>query len=178
MKHFRFKTILSILLVATQISCAQRKAKYYNISGTVTTTSSYCGGAAPSQEMLAEINKPKPVAGKQLFIFTGNQISDSSLLLSSFTTDSLGHFQIKLKKGTYCIVEVQKSKPLKIPKDDENSKWDVDCLKEQHSQCDYQLNVIDKNVDDVKINFHQPCGWSRPCLQYEGPLPPSAPRGK
>ena len=178
MKHFGFKTTLSIILITTQISCAQRKAKYYNVSGTVTTTSSYCGGAAPSQEMLAQMAKPRPIAGKQLFIKSGKENSEGGAVIKSITTDSLGHFQINLKNGAYCIVEEYKSKPLVIPKNDKYSKWDEECLKEKYAQCDYQLDVLNKNVDDLNINFHKQCTWSQPCLQYDGPLPPSAPPGR
>lgn len=169
------KSLFILLILTSQISCAQRKAKYYTVSGTVTSTSSYCGGARPTDEMMAELAKPKPEAGKQLFLKSGKENSKSNSIIISFNSDSLGQFNIKLKNGTYCIVEEYKSKALAIPKNDENSKWDEKCLTEEYARCDYQLEVNNKNVDGVNINFHKPCQWSTPCLQYGGPLPPSAP---
>lgn len=174
----RSNFILLVCLLIVNFSCAQRKQKYYYVSGTVTKTTSYCGGAAPSQEMLSELAKPRPVAGKQLFIKSGNENSKNSAVIQSVVTDSLGHFQIKLKNGTYCIVEEYKSKAIVIPNNDENSIWDVKCLQGEYAKCDYRILVENKNVSDININFHVPCIWSKPCLQYNGPLPPSAPPGR
>src|SRR5204863_3456058 len=105
-----------------------------------------------------------------------NSISNSVII--SFNTDSLGQFKIKLKSGGYCIIEEYKTKPMVAHKNDENSKWDEKCLEEDYAKCNYLLDVSNKNVDGVNINFHKPCEWALPCLQYEGPLPPSAPPGK
>jgi hypothetical protein len=100
-KHF----LLFILIITTLSSCAQRKPQFYKVSGTVTATYSYCGGARPSDEMLAELNRPKPMAEKKLFVKAGNSNSKNEAIIKSFNTDAYGRFNIELPKGTYCIIE-------------------------------------------------------------------------
>jgi hypothetical protein len=168
-KHFPF----FLLIIATMSSCAQRKPKLYKVSGIVTATYSYCGGARPSDEMLAELNRPKPLADKKLFIKTGSSNSKSNSAIKEFTTDADGHFTIALEKGTYCIVEENKSASMIIPASDANHKWDVNCLTKEYERCDFQLN-INKQPDSISINFLIPCEWNKPCVTYTGPLPPAA----
>ena len=163
-----------LLMISALTSCAQRKPKLYKVSGTVTATYSYCGGARPSEEMLAELKRPKPMAEKKLFIKTGNSNSKNNQALKSFITDADGHFTIELEKGLYCIVEENKSAGFKIPVADADHKWDMDCLTKAYEQCDYQLNISSKPTDTITINFSIPCEWNKPCVQYTGPLPPAA----
>lgn len=172
MKRSKLNTAILLILITVQISCAQRKSKYYTVTGTVTTTQSYCGGARPTDEMLAQLKMPKPDAGRLLFIKSGKENVEAITAIKSFTTDSLGNFKIKLKKGTYCIIEAYKSKSFVTQKNDSVSKWDSKCLFENYSQCDYQFTVTNKNIDNVNINFFKPCPWAKPCLQYSGPMPP------
>jgi hypothetical protein len=47
---------------------AQQKPQARLVSGEVTQTSSYCGGARPSDEMVQEQNRPKPYGGKKFYI--------------------------------------------------------------------------------------------------------------
>lgn len=169
-KHF----LLFILIITTLSSCAQRKPQFYKVSGTVTATYSYCGGARPSDEMLAELNRPKPMAEKKLFVKAGNSNSKNEAIIKSFNTDAYGRFNIELPKGTYCIIEENKTTGIKIPTSDANHKWDSDCLTKAYEHCDYQLNISGKSTDSITINFYIPCEWNKPCLEYTGPLPPAA----
>lgn len=174
MKTIFVTSIIYILIFNQQVN-AQKKNSCCNISGTVTSTSQYCGGAEPSRELLDEYGRPKPMAGKELFVKAGKENSKKNKIVCSFKTDSLGNFKFQLAKGSYCIVEKSKTATLVIPENDATSTWDVNCLKTEYSKCDCQLEVTDKDLSGIQINFHTPCPWSVPCRQYEGPLPPSAP---
>ncbi len=165
-----------VLLIFIQIGCAQRKLNLYAVTGTVTATYAYCGGARPSAEMLAELNRPKPIANKKLFIKSGSVNAKNQKVITSFETDANGHYKMKLAIGSYCIVDEGKSGDYKFPATDSLHKWDSDCLLKEYERCDYQLTVSSKPIDSITINFFVPCSWDMPCLDYSGPLPPSAPR--
>src|SRR5687767_12559298 len=45
--------------------------KSFTVSGKVEHTYSYCGGARPSPEMLAEYQTPKPFGGKKFYVRKG-----------------------------------------------------------------------------------------------------------
>lgn len=175
--HSKIKRLsIFAFLVFIQISCAQRKPQLYTVAGTVTATYAYCGGARPSAEMLAELNRPKPMANKKLFIKSGAINTANETVIKSFETDANGYFKIELAKGSYCVVDEIKSGAFKLPATDSLHKWDANCLKKEYERCDYQLNVSTKTMDSVKVTFFIPCQWDSPCLDYSGPLPPSMQR--
>ena len=143
------------------------------IHGLVTETSSYCGGAQPSEELLEELRKPLAKANKLIYIKRGSANNENAKVMYTATTDEDGKFAISLPVGyTYCFVEEWKSKPFTIPKNTEFVKWDVDCLKARYKEGDYVLQVKKKNNSLVKINYHTPCFYKPYCGDYSGPLPP------
>ena len=157
------------------------KLKKIKVSGTVTQTSSYCGGARPSNEMLASLTEPKPFAHKKLFIKRGKTNDMSKAAVAEVTTDSLGNFSIALPMGDYCIVDEMKSS--KKNYDDILAKYgketqyysavDAACLKEWFSKPDAVFTVGKEQVKNISVSYHHPCSWNGiPCVQYHGPLPP------
>lgn len=66
------------------------------LSGLIESTSSYCGGAAPPQDLLDELATPKAfVNGRLVFI------EKSSKKAYPFKTDATGHYTISLPAGNY-----------------------------------------------------------------------------
>jgi hypothetical protein len=68
----------------------------------ITSTESYCGGARPSDEILQDVQTPKPYAFKTFYIRKGAQNSKGKAI--KVVTDSAGCFSIKLKPGKYCLL--------------------------------------------------------------------------
>jgi hypothetical protein len=75
-----------------------------SVSGTVFYTASYCGGAAPSREMLDNAQKPHPLANYTLIARSGTTNRLGSNMVAKTTTDADGRFEFHLPRGTFCIV--------------------------------------------------------------------------
>lgn len=150
------------------------------VSGTVTQTFSYCGGARPSNEMLAKLAEPKPFANKKLFIKKGKTNDINSVAVVEVVADSAGNFSVSLPSGDYCIVDEFKSKSnfneilKKYEKETTNySAVDPECLKNWFSTPDAVFTVTKTGLKDLNVAYHHPCSWrSVPCANYRGPLPP------
>ena len=118
------------LMLAGFLACSaqKNKGKMYILTGTITQTTQYCGGAQPAQEMLNDLEKPQPLADKILWIRSGKANNLSKPLLKT-KSDSYGNFTIILPAGKYCIIEESKGKRFVPKSDDEVYEWDNDCLK-------------------------------------------------
>lgn len=172
MKNILF---LSFIIISFQSCFAAKKTKKHlvKIQGIITQTSDYCGGARPSDEMLEQLAKPKPMIGKEIFIKIGPKNKAENSIYKKVITDSVGHFEIMLPTGAvYSFIEDWKSKPFITPKNTEYIKWDVACLYERYLTADYVLNVKSANNSMININFHKPCFFRPYCGSYSGPLPP------
>ena len=169
MKSFLIQSILLFAFISC--SAQKSKAKMYIISGKVTETNQYCGGARPSQEMLDELTAPKPLADKVLLIKSG-KINTNSRSVQKTKTDPYGNFTLILKAGTYCIVEESKGKKFTPKTNDEIYEWDNDCLKKNWEACDHLMVVGKDKVDNININYQKYCDYRQPCLKkFKGPLP-------
>jgi hypothetical protein len=151
--------------------------KLYSISGTITHTQSYCGGARPTDEMLAQYNTPTPLAGKKLYIRSGTENSLKRKVLHQIVSDGTGHFSLKLPSGTYCILVQEQVKKLNKAefrkKATDYLTLDENCLNQWWKTCYLSFEVKDTEITDLKINFNTPCFTDgTPCLNYVGPMPP------
>lgn len=161
-------------LLATFCLSAQRTSKgsLMTVKGKVTTTADYCGGAAPSEEMLDELRKPKPAVRKLIFVKYGVSNDEKTRVVKRIMTDERGEFQVQLKKGfDYQFVEEWKAMPFKVPENTEWTTWDAACLKKRYQTPDAVLRKKQRN-QLVSINYHQPCFYRPYCGTYSGPLPP------
>ena len=166
---------LLLLGFVTSTALAQ-KTMGMKISGKVTQTSSYCGGAAPSEEMLRQYEQPTPYAGKVFYVRKGNTNDLKQPVVLKFKSDSSGKFSFRLAPGVYSIIQEEQVKALNLKKYVSNSEVSVDqtCLKTWWKK-PYQVLVIkDKEVKDLNFNFYHPCFISGdiPCMTYTGPMPP------
>lgn len=155
---------------------AEKPQKEYVISGKITQTHSYCGGAAPSEEMLKACETPVPYKGKTLYVRVGNGNSLKQPILLKFAADAAGNFSFKLKPGVYSIIQPEQVKELdwKQLRAGDAVQVDQECVKAWWKKPYYVLNVKDKNIETLSFNFYHPCFVSSdvPCLQYVGPMPP------
>lgn len=135
------------------------------ISGKVVQTSDYCGGAAPTQEMIEFLKKEKPFPHKELFIRPGT-LNRFRPILQKFVADAEGNFKIALPPGDYCLVEESKKDEPKIPESAkgnlEGAKSRAACFEEWYRTCDNVLKVGKQNLKGVLIKFHHQC--HPPCV--------------
>ncbi|MCB9263021.1 MAG: hypothetical protein H6607_11660 [Flavobacteriales bacterium] len=62
----------------------------------ITETETYCGGAAPPDELIQDLQTPKPLSSRKLYLFKDDILVDSILGDNSDTT-----YQIQLISGNY-----------------------------------------------------------------------------
>ena len=158
------------------ISKSNGAIKNIVVKGKVTQTWSYCGGAAPSEEMLEEARRPRPYEGKVFYIRKGKINSLKEPMILSFTVSAAGTFSFQLPAGVYSIIQDTQLKALNFNdyNVDANKYADKDCLKKWWAQAYYVLEIKDKNITNLNFEFHHACFVDSdiPCLQYVGPMPP------
>lgn len=104
-KILAFATILTLAFLF-----AFMPPKKVLFKGKVSYTAQYCGGAAPSQEMLDEMAKEKPYANSVLCVKTLSETDlKSKPVITKVTTDENGNFSVVLDKGKYALVTEDKT---------------------------------------------------------------------
>lgn len=155
--------------------------KNKQVSGKMLQTNSYCGGAALAPDEMAEVEKPRPLAGKKCYVREGNKNNIKGRIVASFESDSSGNFMIYLAPGEYCIIDSRKYDKnfvadiaKKYKKGDSNyTAADMDCLKKWLSTPDLVFTVKEDGENKITVTYNNPCSWAAiPCVQYSGPLPP------
>lgn len=159
MKHVFF-----ILVVCTSVLKAQTRS----FSEKFEITNQYCGGAAPTEEVLASTHKKKPFANKTIYMYKKGKCVDS------LVTDSLGWVKRRIKYGKYELFlsyKHVKQTPIGSEKD-----FDMACMKKEWSRPDGMLKISWGSVHFInhRIGFKF-CDWQYPCLK-ERHIPPSAPK--
>lgn len=156
------------------------KPRIFKVSGKIVRTGSYCGGAAPTQEIMDEINTPKPCARQKLYVRRGKMNDLTGKIILVFTSDSVGNFSFSLPSGVYSIVN-EKKKDRKFVKSilkqytAESKNYqatDKKCLDEWLKTPDATLEIKEGSVNDFVITFHDECKWHVPCTEYKGPFRP------
>ncbi len=165
----------TVALYAEGARLSAAKSTLRTISGTVVQTSDYCGGFAPTEEMLESLRKEKPLPAKELFVRSGTANKYSGRVLQRFVSDAEGRFKISLPPGAYCVVEASKKDELKVPATTKGSppaaqvsSADGDCLERWYRTCDTTLKIGKQNLKGVVIKFHHTC--NPPCVTG-GPPP-------
>ena len=149
------------------------------VSGSVTQTYPYCGGARPTKEILEEMAEPKPFPGKKFYVIKGEINSKTREVILDFTSDTEGNFSFSIEPGTYAIIlEEQVKEPDASKYTSQFVKMDEECFKKWW-EAPYYLLQVEKTEKPAKIsglifNFNHRCFLSHdiPCLQYDGPQPP------
>lgn len=149
--------------------------KKVTVSGNVTQTYPYCGGARPPKEILEQLAQPKPFIGKKFHVITGEKNTEGRKIILSFTSDSSGNFSFKLPAGNYSIIlDEQVAAPDSKKFTSQFVKMDETCYKDWWAKPYYLLEVGSANIKGLNFSFNHKCFIQSdiPCLQYDGPMPP------
>jgi hypothetical protein len=154
---------------------AARSTKSYLISGQVQHASSYCGGVAPTPQMIQELSTARAFPNKKFYVRKGSVNSLKAAIILSFASDSLGRFSFSLPPDTYAIIldeQVKEIKPAEY--NGQYQHADAQCLKNWWAKPYYLLVIKDKNIEGLNFVFHHRCflGTDIDCVNYLGPMPP------
>jgi len=169
-----FLTYLIIGFLAS--SPTEEKKVKQTISGTITASGSYCGGVAPSNEMLQNAQAKRPMSGFMVYVKKGTENKLMSSIVDSSRTDSNGNYSFDLKPGEYVLLQKEQLNE-DIYKTYEASKWlqaDVDCMKLWWKKGLSNITVENENINGLNFHSQKRCfvPLSIPCLRYSGPYPP------
>jgi hypothetical protein len=169
-----FLTYLIIGFLAS--SPTEEKKVTRKISGTITTSGSYCGGVAPSNEMLQDAQAKRPMSGFMVYVKKGDENKLSSCIVDSTCTDAKGSYSFDLRPGKYVLLQKEQLNK-DVYKTYEASKFlqvDADCMKLWWEKGLSNITVENENIDNLNFHFQKRCfvPLSIPCLRYSGPYPP------
>jgi hypothetical protein len=175
-----------ILLAGLVMGCADkqsvtnRNASLVEVVIQLNYTESYCAGARPTDEILAEIALPKPMNGERLYLRKGSVNNLNEPLVASEITDQSGRAIFHLMPGQYCVLRASRSDKKQTEKwKDELLKGnelygpiDIECLEKWLATPELMIEVSESGLLKFEMLINKPCPWnSIPCAQYIGPLP-------
>jgi len=152
-------TMLSVVMTASMLACANQKSgtsstvdtadkeSSMNVSLTITITSNYCGGVAPSEEMVANLKKPKPFSNKKFYISSKKALQDDMM---EMTTSASGAISTPMEEGTYYVFLPEKVSAKQSGKDRSESE----CNKWKNTPNGTFTVGSDKNIS---FNIHKTC---------------------
>ena len=190
--------LLSILLflascggsskVASDQSIENENSLAYDVEIRTTQTSKYCGGSRPSEEMMNELNRPKPIGNVTIYLREGKVNDIAKPIVYTLKSDENGLIRAKVKSGTYSLVFDHKKDQSTYDNwleayGEETEKYtaiDIDCFNGFFSQPDQIIKVEKSETDSLanqfSVNTIKRCEITRvPCASYNGPVRPSAP---
>lgn len=154
----------------------EEKKKTHTISGTITTSGSYCGGVAPSEEMLQNIEAIRPMSGFMIYVKKGANNKLSSCIVDSASTDSNGNYSFDLKPGKYVLLQKNQLNKNVFEKYKQSKlmQVDVDCMQAWWEKGLMSITVGDEKITNLNFHFQKRCfiPLDTPCLRYMGPYPP------
>ena len=137
--------LLTIFLCMQFGLFSQQKVKVF-----VTYTNSYCGGARPTEEILAKYNTPRKLAKFKIKL-----VGQKTEIV---TTDSIGYFIKKLKLGKYSIFLTEEKST------NTATNYDPGCSKMLSLM--YGELQIQKKKTNYVVNLYFPCN---PCQLHNKP---------
>ena len=146
----------------------------YSVEGRITTSSNYCGGAAPDPDMLRELQTPRGFYGKQLYVRKGKSNDLSMPIIDTIVADSGGYFKIQLPAGTYTIISDLHLDQSILNRDfGGNIMVTPGCLENWWNK-GLQTITVEGDISGNDFHFTDRCfvPLDIPCLQYTGPYPP------
>jgi hypothetical protein len=164
------------LIAAGAGSAAAGAAATRRVAGKASTHASICsGGVRVTEEMIARLPPPQPIAGREFLVVAGDRIS-AARPAARFTTRPDGTFVTRLPPGTWCFFEAarrpgkDRAEPA-APATPPSADVEAGCLENEKLRCDLVLPVR-SDIKTVEISFTQRCPqpWAQPC--YRGPMPP------
>jgi len=182
-----------VALLTLQFSCTSHRAGTWqerdgfsddaaiDFTITITSTSSYCGGAEPMPGELERYATPTPLPGKWLYIRKGDTNRVNDIIVDSARTDITGLVHLSLPRGTYSMVFEDKKDKEKYKAwltrfaeaTDYSTAIDKTCLDTWLATPHLVFEIVKGLDTSFTTNVHVPCPWeSTPCVGYLGPLPP------
>lgn len=158
------KSLLLICLLAMN-SCMSAKTGIRSVlmSGRIMAAHQYCGGIAPSPEMIRQAETPVPYRGTLDFVNVAKP-----QLRYTFSSDDSGRFSLRLPAGKYQIMypEVPNIKPdlHSQSKDMTQASYMEDCQRNYHPVLG-SATVPLKGIRKARISIYircNPCGPSIP----------------
>ncbi|MBS2030702.1 MAG: hypothetical protein JST54_22550 [Deltaproteobacteria bacterium] len=153
--------------VLAVVACASTPpasdAPKFMVKGVAQRSGQYCGGAAPSPEMIKQAQTPR-VTTERFDVLRGKGADGE--LVTSFNPDTKGQFSVSLPPGDYCVTEAGKRE---VPKNGDGMYVDAACMKQWRASCSLVWHVDAKDIDG-SFTLASPCFG--PC--YRGPMPPAA----
>ena len=120
----------------------------------------FCGGQKPSPEIVAELEKEKPLSQQIFYVYLKNKCIDS------IKTNDSGSVSIKYKAGRYYLIEGWKHFK-KTPNGSPISYYDNACLRKEWLKPNYKLTISNKNPAKLEylnsVNRAQ-CDYMYPCI--------------
>lgn len=175
MNKYAFIFLFWVLFQNSMIAQSKSK-KTYKVSGQVTQSFNYCGGARPSEEMLNNLTKSTPYVAKVFYVKKGKENSLKNAVILKFVIDSAGKFSFNLPAGVYSIIQAEQLQKInyKTLSKISNVTFDKLCLEKWWKQPYHQFELTDKEITGLKFHFNHACfvNSDMPCLQYVGPMPP------
>ena len=144
------KNTQALLILALSFFCLTIFAQTKNqIAFTVKYTNTYCGGAAPTPEILEQLETPQALTLTQL-LFIPKEGNNKKAIFA--TTDSTGLVNVKLLPGTYSVKMSKKfNKTLGL-------NYNPTCKKMLYRV--WQTIEIKKDQNSTTITLHFSCN---PC---------------
>lgn len=167
-----------------EVKSSKGDLERYDVTINATTTQAYCGGAKPSEEVLEELNTPKPASNVKIYLRKGDSNNIDNDIDFEFTTNDSGRVETRLPEGKYSIVfENKKDRATydslleKYGKETvSQTAIDTNCLSQFFAEPNAVLEVKKGAQNNITVNRLLRCQWTNvPCSNYKGQLPPSAP---
>ena len=159
-KNNRFITLIILLVLMLPLSSFSQKAviperpykPHFPFTGILYFTSSYCGGARPTQEILKQYATPKILPNTTLHL---HEILDTSKTNYTLVTDKNGKFTSCMPPGTYNVYITDKYDTNALPDfDPECKEW----LEQALTQIEIKDDIPTNTEVNLKLFFHcNPC---------------------
>lgn len=157
------KGSIAIILFGALIGNSQKKAVSFQIN----YRQSYCGGARPSEEIMADLNKPKPYSYQSIIIISSKGKVDS------IKTNENGDVKINLRAGKYKAFEAWRYYK-KIPLGFSRGDFDLVCLKAEWKKEIKEIIITTKEIKVIDKNeIIYTCPWNTACV-LDSRRPPAA----
>ena len=154
MSSFLSCSAFCLILIASSCSATKKSSDNMIISGVITHTRTYCGGAAPSEQLLDEYRTPTPLSGLILSIKQGPKNSMDKPIIAEVITDEKGMFKTSLPPGEYILLI-----PSQTDRTIFNSQKELKITNREELESWWESGIADFNSENthVEIQLHKKC---------------------
>jgi hypothetical protein len=170
-----------IFLISGSCNTAKNHADSTLITLSITcqTHEPYCGGAYPGPGQ--ENGFTFPMQNRTFCVKQGSSNDSLSPILQTLKTNDEGILQVKLKPGTYSLIDPDKAlsfsefltKHQRGKQSDFFHDQDNACFARWYHSADFTFEVNpNQNLEAVFTRYTNCFSGHNPCSHYDGPLPP------